>query len=125
MTSNNPLLEKISFLQTKFSDPAYQDDLEKINSWKKDAEDLILREELCENDTLQTILKKYSKEVEEMHESLMTGDSTVLPDSKRDRLMDKKRLYQDFILTFDVLTIRTSLESVDKEVSEELANLNS
>ncbi len=124
MEKGHPLLEKIDLLRSKFKDPAYTDDLEKIQGWRKDAEELVAKEALCENDTLQQIIKGYEEEIEEMCESLMTGDSTVLKDYDRDRLMDKKRLYKKFVESFDLTNIRKSMESVDKEVSEELANLD-
>lgn len=119
----HPLLEKVNTLQDKFKDPAYADDLEKIKSWKEALKDLIDREELFQNKKLQEILLKYKNDVVDMNTKILNNDSKTLGDYDRDRLLDKKKLYLEFIDTFNLDSIREALKSVDNEISDELASL--
>lgn len=124
MENNNTTIEKIDLLISKFQDPAYPEDLDKIKSLKETMQDLLAREALCQNETLKTIIKKYAIDVETSNKKLLIEDSTLLPDAQRDRLLDKKNLYLNFISTFDLLEIQKSIQGVDKEVDEEIAHLD-
>lgn len=120
----HPILEKIDQLIEKFNDPAYPDDLVTIKTMRSDAEDLLSREALCQNEALKKIVRKYVTDIESFDVQLRNEDSKTLPDVARDRLIDKKKLYSDFVSQFDEIKIREELLAVDKEVAEQFAHLN-
>lgn len=121
----HPVIEKLDKLLSVFQDPAYVDDLEKIRSMKADTLDLLNREELCQNETLKETIKKFSGEVENINKRLLVEGSETLSTAERDRLIDKKNLYINFISYFDVEKLRKEIETVDKEVDAELEHVNS
>lgn len=120
----HPTLDKIAELKDLLGDnAAYSSDLEQVDAWKKEIADLVSRETLAENDALQNILKEYEKEIENIDDALRTKDSQSLPSDQRDRLIDKKILYESFIKRFNLTDIRSQIETVDKAVSENITSL--
>ena len=120
----HPTLDKISNLRGMFKDnPAYTDDVERIGAWEAQVKDLIAREELAENTKIQETVRDYRGQIASICSSLITQDSTVLPDTQRDRLLDKKVLYESFIDRFDLKVIREELATVDKDVQAELDSI--
>lgn len=119
----HPTLENLKELKAKFADPAWKEDIDVINSWEKEVKELIIREKLCENKALREIVKKFADDVTDMNTLLMNADSGTLSDEQRDRVLDRKKLYKDFIALFDPEEVRKSLEGVDKEVKANLKHV--
>lgn len=121
----HPTLEKIDQLISKFQDSsAYPDDIETLKSMRSNTEDLLAREALTQNEAMRKTVKKYNEDIASFDKQLINEDSKTFPDSARDRILDKKKLYMDFVSQFDEVKIRDELLAVDKEVADEFAHLN-
>lgn len=122
-TYTHPTLDKIATLVKRFEDPAYASDVEQIRAWESTIKDLVAREELAQNPALEGVVEGYRKEVIDLEERIRTEDSTKLPDTQRDRLLDKVALYKGFLGRFDLKTIREEIAGIDNEVDENLAHV--
>lgn len=113
----HPTLSALGTLREKLGDnPAYQSDIEQVTEWEKQVKDLVAREELAGSEKMKEIVAEYKSQVEAICGRLLTEDSTKLPEAQRDRLLDEKKLYEGFIVRFQLKEIRAAIETVDKEV---------
>lgn len=119
----HPTLEKISSLRAKFTDPAYDDDLTKINALETDLIAILAREAVVDSVAMQALLKEFKADADKLEEEVRTSDSETLPDTKRDRALDKIRLYRRFTERFDLKKINQEILNVDNEVQAELDGL--
>lgn len=120
----HPTLDKILSLKAQLTtNAAYEEDVQKVTSWEADIRDLVARETMATSEIIKTMVVRYQEEMTSFLGQLQTHDSTQLPDSQRDRLLDRIKLYRSFIEQFDLKTIRVRIESVDKTVQEELDSL--
>lgn len=120
----HPLLDKVSSLRVKFSNPAYDGDVAQIDAWEKDIKDLVARETLAEDPGIQEMVKGYKAEIESFESDLKTKDSTTLNDAQRDRMIDKITLYRSFADRFNLAQIRAGLADVDKALSDNLEGVH-
>lgn len=118
----HPTLEKLKELKDKFANPAYKEDIFQIEAWETEVKDLLVRDELADKPSIKLILKRFYDEIDEVNALLLNSDSKLLSDIQRDRVLDKKKFYKEFLSLFDSTMIAKSIEAVDKEVDEELVN---
>lgn len=116
----HPTLESIKQLKAKFTDPAYKEDVIQIDAWETEIKELLIRDKLSDNPSMMGILKKFTDDVKDMNILLMNADSATLSSPERDRVLDKKKLYQDFLDLFNPNALRKAIEAVDSEVQAEL-----
>lgn len=122
---SHPTLDKVSNLRKLLGEnPAYDADVEQISKWEEQVRELVAREEALENASVQKMLKELSDDVIRMDGDLRTKDSNALSAADRDRLLDKKALYEAFVARFSIKEIRAEIEGVDKEVQENIESLN-
>lgn len=116
--TGHPTLARIDSIKKKYLENFEDRDKAVVQAWEKTVRDLMVREKLSENPALVEIIRALIGNVKEMNELLLSADSTSLPDKDRNRILDKKRLYVDFIRLFDSTVIRTELASVEKSIDE-------
>lgn len=120
----HPLLEKIQSLRDRFKDPAFAEDVKQITEYENQARELISREELVSHPILQVLIQKLSTDIIKMDEALVSYDSEKLSDKQRDRLLDKKALYKEFLTFFDITSLREEIASVDNLIEKEIAHVD-
>lgn len=117
------ILDKILQLRDKLlgeSNPNRHQNERDILSWEKKAKKSLLILSLKDHKGFQYVLDNLAVDIKNITDQLQNLDSTKLPDTQRDRLLDKKKMYTDFINIF--INAEKDLESLDKKVEE---NLNS
>lgn len=102
------LLEKIKEIRGKYTDPV---DSPAVEAWEQQVKRLLVTESVADSEPIQLLVTSLEKEVTEMDNLLLTSDSIALPDSLRDRTIDKKMLYLQVIDYFNVTEMRKSLEA--------------
>lgn len=118
--TSHPTLDKIKQLKEKFTNPAYNDDVVQIDAWESNLKDLLVRDDLAGKPSIMQILKRFSDEVADMNSLLLHADSKLLSDGERDRVLDKRKLYQDFLGLFNPEELSKAIQAVDKDIDEEL-----
>lgn len=116
MKNSQELLQRIDELKKKFADPAYPEDVETIKSWREKLIRAMLMDDLSKHEGIKMILKKYKEEIDEINELLLSADSTKLNDKERDRLLDKRYMYEDFVGLLE--SPKKEMEMIEKEVTE-------
>jgi len=96
------LLNKLDKLYSKFLNPEFPQDKELIQEWRKIVSKAILVEQLITHDGIKMFLEELKEDIKIINEGLLTLDSNSLNDIKRDRLLDKKKIYQGIIGFFTV-----------------------
>jgi len=112
------ILNKIQELESKFADPAFPEDLDRIKALRKRIEDSELYENLAKHEAVKDIANYCKDEIISINQRLLEATSETLPDKKRDNLMDKRNFYEWFISLFD----KEQLKAIEQQVNEELAN---
>ncbi len=118
-------LDRINKLKERFTDPAYQDDAATIQQWESELKELMVREKLLDNESIVKVIGKMAQDVSDMNNLLRSADSSILPDAKRDHVIDKRNMYQDFISLFNAGAVATRIQEIDAEVADNLASLPS
>jgi len=114
-------LKDLDDLIRRFDDPAYPDDKEKLKSWKESLNQAMLMDDLAKHDAIKMIIEKYRQELIDINTVLQEADSEKLPDKKRDRLLDRKELYLEFLGLFT--DTKKIISEVGVAVSKEKSNL--
>ncbi len=109
-------LDRIDKLIKKFSEPGCEEDLNIVFGWKDMFSDAVIIEDLSEHDGIRIALREMKKEIGEINELLVSADSDMLPDRKRDRVIDRKDLYEKFIKVFEDSKYR--INKIKEEVEE-------
>jgi len=94
------LLEKAQLLAKYLGDSKDADTFRELNQMYKQAKNLTLLESLTKNDGIIFIVDYFSKELRDINTILLSAGSEELNDRQRDRLIDKKSLYTQFISMF-------------------------
>ncbi len=109
-------LDRIDKLIKKFAEPGCEEDLNIVFGWKDMFSDAVIVEDLSEHDGIKIVLREMKKEIGEINELLVSADSDMLPDRKRDRMIDRKDLYEKFIKVFEDSKYR--INKIKEEVEE-------
>jgi hypothetical protein len=121
MTDPEEILQDLDNLIQKFEDPAYPDDKEKLKGWRDDLNRAMLMDDLRKHDGIKMIIEKYRQELIDIDTILREADSEKLPDKKRDRLLDRKELYLEFLGLFT--DTKKIISEVGESVKREKQNL--
>lgn len=111
------LLKKLNNLIAEFTNPAFVGDADRLKAWRSSLERAMIKESLKEHAGVKMILDKLREDLVKMTEVLQKADSEILPDKKRDRLLDKKELYLWFLGFFADIDEETA--EIEKKVVEE------
>lgn len=101
------LLKKVEELKAKYQDPL---DAPQLVAWEKEAKRLLLIDGIAGSDAVKYLTEQLQSEIEDMNKILLNAQSVGFPDGMRDRLLDKKALYQRVISYFDVENAKKELE---------------
>ena len=109
------LLLRIDNLLKEFSDPAFPDDVEAIKSWKSEVKRAIIIDDLKEHEGIKMIVEFIDKEILDIDLVLTNAYSDKCPDKVRDRLLDKKQLYLNFL---ELFPDEVEIQQIEKEVKK-------
>lgn len=115
------ILIKINKLKEKFANAAFETDVQQIDSWIPQAKRLLLIGSLQEHDGVKFLLEKLTGDVRSMDELLLTANSTQLSALERDRVLDRKAFYKQFINFF--VSNEKDIEALNDRVDAELENV--
>lgn len=110
------LLSKLDKLKEIFS-RGDQEDQNTIDSWYGEAKRLFLLKSLKEHDGVKYLLQVFSSEINKINEVLLSSDSSVLSDKKRDRLLDRKELAKKYVSLFT--DIDEQIDKIEELVDNE------
>lgn len=113
------LIDKIEKLEKKFADPNYNYESTMFKAWKEQATRDALILNLREHEAVKWLIAALRKEVDEMNAVLSRSRSASLPDRERDRIMDRRDMYQWFLTFFDLADM--SQKALEKQVDQNLA----
>jgi hypothetical protein len=115
---SNELLKKIDNAKVKFLDPI---DQSRINSWESEAKRAFMVNSLKDHQGIKIILDNFVKDIAEIEDVLKSARSKDLSDNDRDKMIDRKELYKQFIKFFDDAEgkIERLEEEIDKEIISE------
>lgn len=74
--------------------------------------------DFAENDIIKKIRSLYAKHIREINEVLLYKEE--LPEAKRERLIDRRKMYLDFINMFSSADV--TIESIDKWILDEFTD---
>lgn len=106
-------LKKISEAKAKFLDPQ---DQAVVSGWEAEAKRHLMTVSLKGHKGIEMILTNYKADIASMNDVLL--NSRDLNESDRNRLLDKREMYEKFIRIFN--DAETGLEKIEKEVDENL-----
>lgn len=112
------ILDKLERVKKKFLSPSTPDTFDIIQGWDESIAVEILKGNLAEHDGMKPFLKQLERDVKEMENALKTADSKALPDSQRDRLLDRLNLYRQFVSYLSGSEAR--LRSLEAELDTQL-----
>jgi len=107
-------LSKIQKLLDKFNQGGTAADVATIAAWQKQVERSLLIGDLEQHEGVKLWLKEIQNDLDDMSFLLLHADSKALPDAGRDRLLDRKVLYEKFRDFFHIAS--TSLNATVKEI---------
>lgn len=113
------ILKKLEDIKNKFTDPV---DANLIGSWQDTAKRLIMLKAVKENVAMQEVLTNLRTNITEMETLLLGADSKTLSDFERDRIIDRKSLYANFVGIFT--NVETDLEKLEETLDNNLQNDN-
>lgn len=111
------ILDKLNELKNRFvGGKADEQDVALIDAWIEKAKQLFILNSLKDHDGIKYVLEIYQNEIERINDQLLKSDSKSLPDQQRDRLLDRKEMYQKHLNLF--LPIEAELEELEKKIDE-------
>ena len=114
---SNEILEKINKAKAKYLDPQ---DQKRIFSWEDQVKRAFLVNSLKEHEGIQIILKKFEEDIKEIDNILIEAKSKDLTDLERDRLIDRKTLYKEFLKFF--IDAGVKIKRVEKEMEDSIVD---
>lgn len=119
----NDLLSRLDRLITVISDGAYPDDATELKHFRRAVEDLLLLADAAKHDGVRAEMERLKEEVNDINTRLHNEDSRTLPDPLRDRLIDKRTLYEEQIDRFS--GAEKALEEAERRIREQEQHLSS
>lgn len=113
------LLDRITEAKSKFIDPIDQGI---IGKWEVEAKRAFMVSSLKDHQGIKIILANFEKDIVEIEDLLKTARSKDLSDGDRDKLIDRKELYSQFIKFF--YEAEKSIETLEKQVEEAVPSEN-
>jgi hypothetical protein len=116
------ILEKIQKLLAYFRENrADEQDIASIGGWEQEANRLFLIKSLKDHDGIKYLLDVFDGEVKKTNDRLQNSYSKELPDSERDRLLDKRDLAQKYLNIFK--GVEDDLEKLEESLNVELSKI--
>ncbi len=116
------LIDKITAFYDRFREKnGDAQDFPVIESWIEQAKRLLLLDDLSNHDAVKYITEAFQAEIETINQRLLQSDSTNLPDSERDRLLDKRDLANTYLNLF--VPVKSEIAKLEESVDNELRNL--
>lgn len=117
------MFEKIEKLLSYFrQNRADAQDIGAIASWEDEAKRLFLIKSLKDHDGIRYVLEIFESEVKKINERLNSAYSKDLPDTERDRLLDKRELAKKYLDLFS--GVEEDLDSLEENLDTELSKLS-
>lgn len=89
-----------------------------LDQWIVQIEEVEAIRALSDNFILKELLSKYRLKIEAIDKSLLSKTSDTLPDIKRDRIIDEKALYTDFIQSFSSQSADEKLQELARKIEQ-------
>lgn len=109
--------QNIDALIKKFHN-ARTDFISQIGEWRNDYRKAVIAANLQENVIIKEFVKRLFDDIEGINYRLQNERSDKLTPFERDRLLDKRSLYEEFIYIF--VSAKEKVESIEKVVKSNL-----
>ena len=110
------LLKKLELLKIKITDQSSQ---REIFGWEDQARNYLVVLSLKENKGIKIIFDRFASELLNIRELLLNADSKLLSENQRDRVLDRKAMYERFLSLF--ADSEKGLADLEKKVDNEIA----
>jgi hypothetical protein len=107
----NDLLAKIGEAKAKFLDP---EDQRTISGWEEQAKRHLITTSLKGHKGVEMILANYRKDISEMNALLLNAKSKDMSDLERDRILDRRAMYEKFVRIFD--DAEKAIANIEKDI---------
>jgi len=111
------LIKRIDDLIKKFANSDVEADKEVLNGWKKETQDLLILKKGEDLAVINEIKSRFRDNIREINELLLTADSGKLTDFRRDLLLEKKKMFVNFVDIFE--DIKPRLDEMERQVAEQ------
>lgn len=101
----------------KFANSDVEADKEVLNGWKKETQDLLILKKGEDLAVINEIKSRFRDNIREINELLLTADSGKLTDFRRDLLLEKKKMFVNFVDIFE--DIKPRLDEMERQVAEQ------
>ena len=115
------LEKRIDNIIAKLNDGAFEEDIAEANAWKETARRAFLTKGVKSHEGIKMIIDRFISELENINLVLLNANSSKISDRERDRLLDKKELYKDFLSIFPEAD--QAIEVIDASVAENESHL--
>jgi hypothetical protein len=88
---------KLAALRDKYANPAGHEVTEYVESLEKAYHSAAIRDHLASHEAMKPVRAQLARDIGDMGQLLLSADSKTLPDSERDRVLDRKKLYEWFL----------------------------
>lgn len=116
------LENRIDGIISKISGGAFEEDVAEARAWKENVKRAFLIGDVEKHEGIQLIIKKFIGELENINLVLLNASSVKISDKDRDRLLDKKVLYSEFLSLFP--EAEKEIQQVENLVKENEEFLN-
>lgn len=114
ITSKEQLLSRIEKILAKLGDDPVSGS-DEAKAWRSEVKRSMLSDNLKEHDGIKMIVEKLTQDIEDINYLLINASSSKLPEAMRDRIIDKKKMYLDFL---DLFPSDTDIALVEQVVAE-------
>lgn len=111
-------LSKIERLKQKFA-AADAANLATIAGWEEQVKQALIVADLGKHQAIRDFLAHLEEDIRDMRSLLESADSSQLPDKQRDRVLDRKALYERFANLFHIA--QSNLDATMKEIEDNLS----
>jgi len=109
------LIDRINNLAKKFAVRGTEADQQIFRAWKDETTKALLIKDLNEHEAIKSIVAELNSKIKEMELLLLSANSTQLDAVSRDRLLDKRELYEWFRSYF--ATADSTLARIEREIT--------
>src|SRR3990167_2805151 len=117
MTMIDTFEQKTERLLEKFHG-GRQDFISQISEWRNEYRKAIIVANLQDHAVIKSFASKLFDEIEGMNYRLQNEKSDKLPQEERDRLLDKRSLYEEFVYLF--VDAKKKVASIENAINENL-----
>ena len=110
------LEKRIDNIISKLSNGAFEEDIAEANAWKENVKRAFLTKGIKGHEGIKMIISRFAEELENINFVLLNAGSSKLSERERDRLLDKKELYRDFLSIFP--EAEQTIEAIESTITE-------